>query len=432
MTPRWSCAHSVASKSTGKIRTLGVYAFLTSVIWVLSGVADAIGARTLEIGILRIVVLPLLLVFMACFVVNVMAMRWSVRRIEEIQSAAATLLGFVAIAFILRAGAVFGTDLDVVFDSGWAMIAQGAGKVGTILAFPLALMLGMGRASVGATFSIGREPSIGMIEKRFGISADEGAGVMATYVLGTLLGPVFFAVLASIGVILGFDDASLAMACGAGSGGMTFSCVGSLLHTVDPAEHSELTVLATASDVLSYVVTIVLGSMVTIPLLTKVCDRIGIAPSSVSDTYATSSRRHNGWKTDLVAACATLVLLLLVFAVTDNGSGGWTAIFILVSISVLLVGVAPRMPRGVPVALLAAAAGALLTSPRLPWSTAAASEFERIDLFTMAGIVLGCAGFAINSTQLAILRGKMWRFVLVVFGVFSGSFFTSAMIAEMI
>ncbi len=82
--------------------------------------------------------------------------------------------------------------------SGWALAFQELGHfVGTILlGLPLALLLGIKREAIGATFSVGREPSLAIIGEKYGMDSPEGRGVLAEYLTGTVFGAVFIAILA--------------------------------------------------------------------------------------------------------------------------------------------------------------------------------------------------------------------------------------------
>ena len=82
---------------------------------------------------------------------------------------------------------------------------------------PLALLLGIKREAIGATFSVGREPSA-IIGERYGMNSPEGRGVMAEYITGTVIGALFVALLAGFITSLNiFDPRSLAMGAGVGS-----------------------------------------------------------------------------------------------------------------------------------------------------------------------------------------------------------------------
>ncbi|MCE7631159.1 DUF3100 domain-containing protein, partial [Vibrio fluvialis] len=67
--------------------------------------------------------------------------------------------------FLAKFGTLIGPSLNKILEIGPAMIFQELGNLGTILiAMPVAiLVLKMGRESVGACFSIAREPNIALI-----------------------------------------------------------------------------------------------------------------------------------------------------------------------------------------------------------------------------------------------------------------------------
>ncbi|MFH7617900.1 DUF3100 domain-containing protein, partial [Pseudomonas syringae group genomosp. 7] len=78
-----------------------------------------------------------------------------------------------------------------------------------------ALLRGIKRAAVGATFSGGREPSLAFIGERYGMDAPEGRGVLAEYLTGTLIAALFIAIVAGfISSLRIFHPNSLAMGSG--------------------------------------------------------------------------------------------------------------------------------------------------------------------------------------------------------------------------
>ena len=88
----------------------------------------------------------------------------------------------------------------------------------------------MGRASIGAAFSISREPSIAIVGEKYGLDGPEGSGVMGAYVTGTVLGTIFYGILASIFVGAKiFHPYSLAMAAGMGSASMLTAALAPLV-----------------------------------------------------------------------------------------------------------------------------------------------------------------------------------------------------------
>ena len=47
------------------------------------------------------------------------------------------------------------------------------------IGLPIALLLGIKREAIGATFSVGREPSLAIIAEKYGMHSPEARGVLA-------------------------------------------------------------------------------------------------------------------------------------------------------------------------------------------------------------------------------------------------------------
>jgi len=132
--------------------------------------------------------------------------------------------------------------------AGPAFILQEFGNLGTILiGLPVALMLGLRREAIGATVSICREPTLGIIAERYGINSPEGTGVLATYLVGTVLGTIFYALLGSIATLTKLHPYALAMACGMGSASMMTASAGALAATVPEMADTILAYAATSN-----------------------------------------------------------------------------------------------------------------------------------------------------------------------------------------
>ena len=114
-----------------------------------------------------------------------------------LQVYAGQLLNAGLLLFIIKMGFTVGGALPAVQKAGWALIFQEFGHTfGTLaLGLPLALLLGVKREAVGATFSIGREGNLVIIGEKYGMNSPEGRGVLAEYITGTVLGALFIAYL---------------------------------------------------------------------------------------------------------------------------------------------------------------------------------------------------------------------------------------------
>jgi len=166
---------------------------------------------------------------------------------------ASPYIGICVMFLIVKLSCSIGPSWDKIVAAGPALILQEFGNLGTILfAMPLAvLVFRMGRASIGAAFSISREPSIAIVAEKYGLDGPEGSGVMGAYVTGTVLGTVFYGILASIFVGLNwFHPYSLAMAAGMGSASMLTAALAPLVEAF-PNMAEEIQAYAATSNTLT-------------------------------------------------------------------------------------------------------------------------------------------------------------------------------------
>lgn len=173
----------------------------------------------------------------------------------------------------VKYGTLVGPNIMKIIQAGPALLLQELGNIGTIfVALPVALLLGMKRESVGATVSICREPTLGVIGEKYGINSPEGTGVLGTYMMGTVFGTIFFGLLGSLSLGTGLHPYALAMASGMGSGSMMTAASSSLAAAV-PADMAE-TVLAYAatSNMLTGVTGLYVVIFISIPLVNKLYD----------------------------------------------------------------------------------------------------------------------------------------------------------------
>lgn len=80
---------------------------------------------------------------------------------EKQMKRAATILGISFMLFVSKLGTMLGPSLPEIFEAGLSLAFQEVGHIiGTIvLGLPIALLIGMKREAIGATFSIDREPN---------------------------------------------------------------------------------------------------------------------------------------------------------------------------------------------------------------------------------------------------------------------------------
>ncbi len=239
---------------------------------VLSVIAELIGVLKIPLGIGSVLLLPLFYSFILALFLNPNVVKKAAGWLTEKQAAKATPIILISVLpFLAKFGTLIGPSLNSILSLGPAMMLQELGNVGTLLlAMPVAvLVFRMGRESIGATFSIAREPNIALISDRYGLKNPEGIGVMGVYVMGTMFGTLFFSILASFLATSGtFDVRALAMACGVGSGSMTAACSGSLAAAV-PEMKDQILALSGASNLLTNATGLYMCLFVSLPLAEK-------------------------------------------------------------------------------------------------------------------------------------------------------------------
>ncbi len=232
-------------------------------------VAEVIGIRRLPIGIGTVVFLPILYAFAIGIALNPHILKKTAALIPpKAVKLSGTMITIAIMPFIARFGTTVGPQIDAIIEAGPALVIQELGNLGTILiAFPVAVfLLRMGRESIGATYSIDREPNLAVIADRYGLNSPEGAGAMGVYATGTLIGTFVFAIMPTLIHSLGwFDYRALAMSCGVGSGSMLAACTGGLVAII-PESKDVILALAAASNILTYATGLYVGLFVALPL----------------------------------------------------------------------------------------------------------------------------------------------------------------------
>ncbi|MEJ8547945.1 DUF3100 domain-containing protein [Brevibacillus borstelensis] len=229
------------------------------IVLLLVMVGEWIGAKKIDLGFGVLALFPMLYVLVLGGIISWPAFRWLS---EPQMKKAATILGIAFMLFVAKLGTMLGPSLLQIFDAGWSLTFQEVGHfVGTIvLGLPIALWLGMGRESIGATFSIDREPNLAIISEKYGADSPEGRGALGVYVCGTLFGAIYLALLAGFLGSMGiFHPISLAMGAGVGSGSMMAAASGALA-VVFPEFEKDIAVFAGAANL----ITTILGTYICI------------------------------------------------------------------------------------------------------------------------------------------------------------------------
>ncbi|KXC07353.1 DUF3100 domain-containing protein [Microbacterium hominis] len=429
------------------LRDRRVWMLLACVVAIAAG-AQAIGPVVIPLGIASITLLPMIWGILAGTIV-------SGQRLKpfpiDLQQAATVVMGVAVLFLVARMSFTIGPNIPLLLQAGPALLLQELGHLfGTIaLALPLAVLLRMGPATVGATFSIDREGSFAMVSERYGSDSPQYRGVLSMYVFGTIFGAVIVSLIASLAASLGlFDPLALAMGAGVGSGSM-MAAAASVIVSAHPEMQDQVLALAATSNLITGILGLYIGVWVSLPLadrlykaLTRDKDALlpGRRPRSPQGTLPTADLptieaatvhpptvRVPLWLSVLIISAAGLV----VAAIAARSLSVNTVITYAMLTILVLAGLgAARITRGkVPAIIVVMTAGALLTSPLSPiasWVTGAAASVDFLALIT---VMLTIAGLSLGK-DLPMLRSIGWKIIPVGIVSITASFLLSAVVAE--
>lgn len=218
-------------------------------VLILIVVAEFIGNIVITVGIGKIVLLPMMYALLMGILT---APRFTKISTDKEIQVASSLLGVTLMLLMAKYGTLVGPSLPKILAASPALILQEFGNLGTILlGIPVAVFIGLKREAIGAAHSVAREPNVALIGERYGLNSAEGRGVMGVYICGTVVGTIFFGLMASIAAAyLPFHPYALAMAAGVGSASMMTAAVGSL-SAMYPQMADQLAAFGAASNMLS-------------------------------------------------------------------------------------------------------------------------------------------------------------------------------------
>ncbi len=247
---------------------------------VIALISEMIGIRKFNLGPGVLLFLPMLYAMVFGAIISVP--RFNLLKKTEVNHAS-EVLGLLTMVLVTKLGIIIGPSLIKVLNAGFALCIQEIGHfAGTvILGLPIAIMLGLGRESVGATFSIDREPNIAIIAEKYGLDSPEGHGVMAIYICGTVFGAIWVGLIAGFLATLHiFHPFALAMGAGIGSGSMMAAATGTI-SAVFPQYKEEILMYAGASNLLTTVIGIYFCLFVSLPVTNWLYDKLSpiLAPN---------------------------------------------------------------------------------------------------------------------------------------------------------
>ena len=191
---------------------------------------------------------------------------------EKAMARASEFMPIAMLLLIAKLGLDIGPNLEILLNSGLALIMQEFGHFfGTLIfGLPVALFLGLRREAIGACYSLDREANVAIIGEKFGLNSPEGRGVMGMYICGTVFGALWISFLAGVIAQLGwFHPHALAMGAGIGSASMMAAGTGSIIAAY-PADAQLIQAYAAAANLMTSILGIYFSLFVSLPLTIRI------------------------------------------------------------------------------------------------------------------------------------------------------------------
>lgn len=227
-------------------------------------VADSIGQIKVPLGPGTLILFPIFY----SIIMGILSGPQVLKFFKKKEVKAASKLVIVCICpFIAKLGINAGASIETVISAGPALLLQEFGNLGTIfLSLPIALLLGLKREAIGSCHSINRETNLALMQDVFGPDSAEARGSLSVYIIGGMVGTIFFGFMATVVASTGlFHPYALGMASGVGAGIMMASATASL-SAMYPAMADQISALASASETISGIDGIYMAIFVGIPL----------------------------------------------------------------------------------------------------------------------------------------------------------------------
>lgn len=408
--------------------------------------AELVGQVSIPVGPGKVVLLPMVWALLLGAAIGIASKRLpgTIGVDVSAQLRSASILQPALLIFIAKLGLVVGGSLPVVFASGWALVFQEFGHfVGTVLlGLPVALLLGIKREAVGATFSVGREPSLAIIGERYGMDSPEGRGVLAEYLTGTLFGALFIAIVAGFITSLGiFDPRSLAMGSGIGSGSMMAAAAGAIAAQQTPEVAEQVMTLAAASNLITTTIGTYFTLFISLPLAVwgyRVLEPI--IGRTTKASHAAHGPKHDevsletvelGWVGKISAwfAAGALALIANYVGYKTLSGDAFLGMAIMIFAAFVGEGICALLGRKLPAVCMVSVVAMFLTSPLCPWAAEVTRLTSSVNLLAVITPMLTFAGLSI-AKDLPAFRRLGWRIVLVSFLANFGTFIGAVLIAE--
>ena len=418
-------------------------------LWVIAItlVAEGIGNVTVPLGFGNVTLLPLVWGMILGAIVSLVWQRMpaAVAVNPADQKAASAIIQAAVLIFVSKLALLVGGSVPALVASGWALMFQELGHfLGTaLLGMPIALLLGIKREAVGATFSVGREPSLAIIGERYGLNSPEGRGVMAEYITGTVVGAIFISLVASLIAGSGiFNPLALAMGAGVGSGSMMAAASGAIAAQEPPEVARQVAAFAAASNLITTTVGTYFTLFLSLPIsnflyrtLEPRIGRFAKPRTTPSDVVVTEDGAHDG-----LIGFPVLVALLVIVAAICLMLGNWITYHVvptdgLTGMAIVVVVAAAgellkrTIPGRVPAVFWVTLIGMALTAPYWPGAPWVAAVTGKVNFLALSTPVLTYAGLSL-AKDLPTFRALGWRIVVTSLAANAGTFIFATLIAQ--
>ncbi|MHB9756412.1 DUF3100 domain-containing protein [Streptomyces sp. BYX5S] len=416
---------------------------------VIALVVQFIGELDIDLGIGSIIIFPMVWGLLLGLLVSIQKFR---PLGIDLQKVASALVGVAVMILVARLAFNIGPSLPTLADAGPALLLQEIGHLlGTVaIALPLAVLLRMGKATVGATFSLDREPSFAMVSEKYGPDSDQYRGVLAMYVFGTMFGAVFITLLTSLVSNWNiFDPLALAMGAGVGSGSMMAASSASIVAAY-PGDEQAILGMAAVSNLITTILGVYVGIYVALPLADRFYRfltrrwRADAADACEEEAVVDerSAAENRAFREQVASAAGEIKLPLWlslgVLTVLGIGTasvaaghlsldiiGGYAVLLALVVVGLVLA----RVSRKISAIVWITTVGAYVSSPWFFASDTLNRLVSSVDFLSIATIMLTLAGLSLGK-DLPLLRRIGWKIVPVGLVAISASFLLSVVIAE--
>ena len=354
----------------------------------------------------------------------------------------AILLGVIISKLAISSG----ESIYMIFNVGPALILQLLGDSCTIIALPVALLLGFRREAIGMTSSICRDPSVAIIIDKYGVKSPESRGVLFIYILGPIIGTLYMSFLASMCVsLLPLHPYAYAMATGVGSASMNAAGLVPLVNLY-PSMATQLEAFAGCSNVLSTAFGIYMFIFISLPLTEKLYS--WLAPFlgknhaiEFDDDFISDEDGENnpfGLKMDNLRKIFVVFFVFSVIVAIGNVLGNHATfvdslIGMLVIVGIAFIGmcIGEIIPAKIPSIIIICLVGMILAIPGVPTADFVAHYASQVDLTTICAAFLAYVGIALGKDW-EEFKKIGWRGILITLIVITGTYLGSAIIANVI